>query len=940
MSTWTNTRFEVGEVQRLKLFSNHLFTNDSASFYLITFLALIESIFSPKSGGEVERMDPLNRLNFGASFCASQQDLRRGDEHYMQWIVQRFLRFYRKIGPSGTQVSMTVTRQAKHNQFGRFEYTGCTPHMDASRDQSVWHGLMWLQRVVVEGEVFDFSDYKKIFAIPTYRATKSKQRIGKRVYRTNWKHFFNDNDIYLSKITSQWRLQGIQELDDDDIDGGSIARHSGHQAQCVQMSVAQQRNYQTNPSKKTMVSRSCGNSKKIQEHQPSWTVEEATDQMFSEFDSSLAKLLHDRDNVVGRAFKTCKTRKEREKFCLYTMRGTLDSMILDIKRAMQFLASRPVDPVTMQIVQDSPNWYRKYERNSTTFRTLFSKPFFQQPVWKTFEARVKVVEDERLRYQARVEAYGNGPPADLNEAMEQRIMGALEHGLHQINQQVTKVVGLVSAPNGSAAAPTSNSFVRQGGLLPSTQSAPAIPTPLPDPVKVKKKNRGTSRAVRLQAEAPSSDGCPREDFYVEDRNCASASDYWNLWETKWKEREDNFGAGWRNDRAVTTASGAVVKSNGGHQWWSQRNVIFLYIKGCLASDIPKAEALKMADELYDAQRTDKQRKQNKRPTVESVYKAFRDAHRARTNTKRKGRPKGAKNASTIVREKRQRQTTLAQQQQQYPTPPAHTFSPSQAQHPATNAVSTRGRWRGRQRRQFSEAERQAFYGGIEISEEDQQEIDSVLQAQAERLRLDQRRHRENTIQYLPGPVGGVTIPPRPPPLRRETLAPSLQAGAPHCQHVPVPPVMMQTHHHQRPYVGYQSARFMAAHRQQPQVAAHENTLPPIQEEEERTVYPRGHNELNMSARRIDRLRLENRNRPTREQLLQERQQEIDNMFREYQRTDQNQERREAHQRQLGLLVPERIDPTMATEQQQQAHQFGDVFNDGMEGLDTIINYNL
>ena len=60
-------------------------------------------------------MDTLNRLNFAASFCASQQDVRRGDEHYGQWIVTRFTQFQKKLGFRGTEITVVMTKQAKRN---------------------------------------------------------------------------------------------------------------------------------------------------------------------------------------------------------------------------------------------------------------------------------------------------------------------------------------------------------------------------------------------------------------------------------------------------------------------------------------------------------------------------------------------------------------------------------------------------------------------------------------------------------------------------------------------------------------------------------------------------------------------------------------------------------------------------------------------------------
>jgi hypothetical protein len=356
-------------------------------------------------------MEQLNRLNFAASFCASQQDVRRGDEHYGQWLVTRFTQFQKKLGSNGTTITVVMTKQAKHNQYGRIEVMGYGPHNDPLRDSSSWHGLMFLHRILILGESLAYFkqdgsfDYERTYRIPTYRtckptATASKHndhRIKTHTYREIWTKFFKQCNIYVMKITTQWRIQAIQEMDADGLTDSVRARMSGHKNQGQTMSTAMQQNYQTNCSVHGLASRGMAfDPLHPKTHNPPRLLVTTVVKQFAYALVGDSLLLWQRN--ISMLYSLCNSHKDRDDRRLITASKYIDSVVLDVENAIRLLASRPRHPSTLKLLPgDDLCYYDKY-RHSTTFHELFNHPAFNSQLWVDVKDAVRKEETQSECY--------------------------------------------------------------------------------------------------------------------------------------------------------------------------------------------------------------------------------------------------------------------------------------------------------------------------------------------------------------------------------------------------------------------------------------------------------------------------------------------------------------------------------------------------------------
>jgi hypothetical protein len=102
------------------------------------------------SESHVRKLNGLSKLEFLASYNSSKQNLRRGEEHYNQRLVQRFVRRIEGIGPApGMQCVHVVTNESKRNKTGHLQYTAFARHNDPQQDTAASHGLLLLFRFCV-----------------------------------------------------------------------------------------------------------------------------------------------------------------------------------------------------------------------------------------------------------------------------------------------------------------------------------------------------------------------------------------------------------------------------------------------------------------------------------------------------------------------------------------------------------------------------------------------------------------------------------------------------------------------------------------------------------------------------------------------------------------------------------------------------------------------
>ena len=642
--------------------------------FLLSAAEMLESVFLPKAGGKVEQMDPINRINFGATFTASEQDVRRGDEHYCQFLVQRFLRRCRKIGSMpGTIMSGIITRFAKHNKYGRLEQMGTVPHVDAIRDAEAFFGLSLLFRIIVLGEKISFLDYKKLYAVASFRSTESgNTRIPKDTYRTNWRKFFEDSNVNVNKLTSIWRLQAFHEMDDDGVPDGHKARVSGHRSQQHDSSAAQRDCYQTMPSVQGMVSRACGDPKRPRAHSPAWRAygeEKVCCESVMKQSPMLAYIFDERDQLEARCAQ-CASFKQEVDERLVTSLGTCEAAIHAMAAALQLLSARPVDPVTRVLEPSEPSWFTKYEFTSTTFHTLFADPMFKSSEWRTFQAGVRAAEDAASAYSgpmpepARTEM---GETRDLLMATMQQVETRMYHHLQQLQQVVLNTRQYPHEPSISNAAPATTSLARRAatGSTRAEAAQPNLPNviaPLRAVDKVCKRNQGVNQELVLLAEVPAADGCPRLNLVGMDKNCTSARCYWKLWKDRFEPLEQKWQCRWRTDNPAVLATGGTKRRNQRCQWWNQRHVIWDVIATLIDHPhcLTEEEALAEAEQLYAKAIKDGKQKAD----VKKLAKIFGDKLSELGVNRRRGRPAGAESARTIAR--RQHAQQQRQPQQQHP----------------------------------------------------------------------------------------------------------------------------------------------------------------------------------------------------------------------------------------------------------------------------------
>jgi hypothetical protein len=231
---------------------------------------ILLSVFRPKEGSLVSRVNPTNALIFCCMYTGLSQTSRRGEELYGQRLIQRLTVKLSEIGPFGTTAAVIVTNKAKHNQEGWLEYTTMLPHMDPIRDTAAWHGLLLVWRLLISNEVFPQfarnTDYESIFAVHTYPSAKDpKIPVSSKQCGDVFRSFFLDNDAVCAKLVHQPRFQAIQEMDRAGIHESEWTRMSGHKGREAKVHT---RSYAHNPPSKCLMQRGGGDPHNIKDFNP------------------------------------------------------------------------------------------------------------------------------------------------------------------------------------------------------------------------------------------------------------------------------------------------------------------------------------------------------------------------------------------------------------------------------------------------------------------------------------------------------------------------------------------------------------------------------------------------------------------------------------------------------------------------------------------------
>jgi hypothetical protein len=600
--------------------------------------SMMEFVFLPKPGGEVEKMNLLYRLEFAASFSLSMQDLRRSEEHRDQLLVQRFTKRVRSIGPvPGTIVSMNLTNKAKHNHVGRLEYTGAAPHSDQLRDSTAWHGLMWLYRFVVKQEGFpNFQDYTELYKVATYRAHESNNTIPENSFSVMWRSFYTDAEVVVGKLTHQPRRQAQQEMDEDGCDTADIARMAGHAVASVKHTRAQMESYLTNVWSPGLVHRAKGNHKELRLHCPAWRSQ-----------SSLLVLvllvpgLVEQQAAIQLEYDACKSMEERKTKRLCLALASINSMLNDIGAAIQMLASRPVDPVTGALLADQPTIRTQFLQFA--LHDMLNLEAFHSTAYIKLEVEMRRTQDQYFSTEVDLQ----GPfRNELERIIVQRVnvpIQSMERAHQYQFNQVMQAFAAGTLPGVVHPVSHQQPWHRAPGVAHGTRGTqpitlPAQATTLAKGSAPRKRRSAVTQSQVLQIERAQgvAEGVPRPT--LEDASFTTLAQIWRQYQTRWRPLEDRWGSAWRVDIQIPGCS----KRNARATWWSSRKPIYLVIEHFMrVENMSEMKALEVANDTFKSVRAGR----NGKWATKAVVTAFKRKLAALTSgTRRMGRPPAAATA--------------------------------------------------------------------------------------------------------------------------------------------------------------------------------------------------------------------------------------------------------------------------------------------------------
>ena len=656
---------------------------------------IMEGVLSPIVGGKIQTMHPLNRLNLAASYTASRQDVRRGDEHYQQFRVQRFVQRLRNLGPYGTDVLFFMSRKAKHNKYGRIELMAYGPHLDPLLDATAWHGAQLLYRLFCQQETLIFFnedgsfDYTRQYKVPTYKSVegganrRTDRRISKDVYRSNWQNAFLDAGVKVKKIITQWRLQAYMEMDMAGLSDSQMARMAGHRSAGKDQTAAQAQNYQTNVTVHGVAQR-CGvtNPRHPERLQVSryeaWTVA-------SEFAHYLC-----RDNLakwslaMDQLHSACRSHKERVRKRLITGKHCVDCMIFEVTAFCLMIASRPVMPVTFELCIEEPCYFERHKL-SPTLRDVLSLPEFQTQKWQDVLAAVRAAED--TANTCNIDPLIQKPVKNCLDVMENNIVTHVKHAATmQVNasQQMALQVGVAVREIQDLRDALANANVvasmpgacRSGfradpplapKLPPATTSAIVVPVVRSCPSAERKKRPAVTQEQVQQADIRTAGGY-RPVLLHRDSEHTDFMGWWNFW--KWIQKTDaeQGSTQWRSDAQIavrdeTTQELTVETNHNNTQWLSKRRCIWEVPQYLIEHrEFSEEEAIEVGKQLYAEAKGD-----TNKPSLKKLKSVF-SAKAKELGIYSRGRRKGSTDAHS-----RKRSRLVAAQYSQLVTPSASRF---------------------------------------------------------------------------------------------------------------------------------------------------------------------------------------------------------------------------------------------------------------------------
>ena len=613
---------------------------------------LLTLVFEPVVGSQTGRLDATARIVFAASFTSHWGTVRRGDQHYKQYLYQRYAEFKPDVGPIGTQFTLIASQESKRSKGSRKELMGYLPHINPMQDPVPWHGLLWLHLFeVMRKPPPDFLDFKQFFTYATYPSSrphgsdKEDDRVTAQNYRDYWTAHFADAQLSTTKITSITRVQGIQMMDDKCVPEPLASRTAGHRKEQHQ-SKARVENYLGNPplaSALCMAGGEWADKQAFVKPQRSVSVSDAAICAFRFGTHLVQQLAQVRQKMCGRS--RAANLNER----LVNAEALCELMIIEVKEALLMLSSRPLDPVTKALRRESPILYDRF-RNSPTFRSLFNHPFFSSEHWQTIKNQVNTAENavhvdyETLGTQTRNEM--SSFCRSIQRTQRQQHI-ASQQQFHSICTRLDVMQQERALSGFAAQLPVTTP------LLGESNNSPQQVVPIAASV-VNATNISGTKKVAIGEEfilgaEPNVEGEPSRISLKEcDAHFNSAQEYYDLWENTFKPLEEK-GIVWRTDRSFMaqddSGSVRIVEArNARNTWFSSRRIIWEYIDYLREKKgYSREDAIAEAEKVYDSARTGNNQTVNRK----LMTKKFANAYKAAGGT---GRKPGRKRNQDTVRQ--------------------------------------------------------------------------------------------------------------------------------------------------------------------------------------------------------------------------------------------------------------------------------------------------
>ena len=625
-------------------------------------------VFIAQPGGAVAKLDPLHQIYFACHYNEMSQTTRRGEELYVQRVIQRSTTTIKELGQNGVETKQLVTNKAKHNQDGWLEWTCTAPHMDPLRDGSSWHGLKWLYQFCVAGMVLPsflncrtMEDFKRTFGLWTYPSLNDPTKtIDSSQFSDNFRAFYADAGVITAKVTHQPRLQAVQEMDRRGIAEPIQRRMTGHKGK---EQTVHQKNYANQPPTQGILQRAGWEPDDAENYDPVQFMSTPRERhLLDELCTALIPSVVVEHQVISERYETCSSQAARNKQRLTTLNGMLRSILYEVRHCLIMLACPILDVVTYAV--DPNNQQSLWELvHNEDLAVLLNKQPFRSPQFVELQ---KLLLDRLLER----DNFMRGFDGQTKSAVEKAVVDTVKKPLIQMHRQghwqtnyvrMEQKYDLLVAKQNEFMNQVMEKLFANSSDSPTASARPtnvATPSPTPTPIPVHlptpgspmrrtladgvtprkrqapmRQHQAISREYKRRAVAGDVDG--PELTLLCDKHCFTLEDYWTTYKSKWQPLEEETNGGFRADYAVGE-DGTKKRQNSA--WWTQRSPMFRVIQHHMES-MSETDALAKANQIFKSVRVGR----NKKRPIKDLGKAFK-AELQRLGIHHRGRPKGRKTA--------------------------------------------------------------------------------------------------------------------------------------------------------------------------------------------------------------------------------------------------------------------------------------------------------